>query len=564
MKTYIKSGIFAAVASLVLFATGCSDKFLDRYPQGGTILQSQYEQLSNTLEGSLYGIYTQLYMYSDHDEFGQRSIDMYTDICSGDMALTARTYNWFYLDEYGRTRERTGYFWAYYYDIIHNTNLVLNLAKVQSEVINKVTQFGFPTNGLQVMSGKDTLCSYTESEAHIAGYFAQALTLRGYAYANLVRYYAPAVQDIRSGQAETLGNTAMTLKECAVGPIYVENDMDTAKARASVADFYDRVEQDLTLAINYFDGFKNYLTRTSKLEVDANVARGLLAYAYLNLANPADVSNAAIYQKALDRAKEIIDSNAYTIIPNSNLLTNGFNNVNDPSWIWGEEVTVENATGLGSFFGQVDIHSYSYAWSGDTKVIDEELYKLIPSWDGRAKWFNDGKANSTFKLCPDKKFFSAINPTSTNEDDVDRAWESDNVFMRIESIYLIAAEAAYRLGDYAASASYLTAITDQRLDLTNTDQTKVAADYATWKSELADNTKLLDALKLNWRVEMWGEGYGFQTLRRLTKKMKRGGNHLYSSGEEVDGYSSKFTFPIPSSESLYNKWIDPKVLTVEQ
>ncbi len=60
MKTYIKSGIFAAVASLVLFATGCSDKFLDRYPQGGTILQSQYEQLSNTLEGSLYGIYTQL------------------------------------------------------------------------------------------------------------------------------------------------------------------------------------------------------------------------------------------------------------------------------------------------------------------------------------------------------------------------------------------------------------------------------------------------------------------------------------------------------------------------
>ena len=540
--------------ALSMLTLSCSDSFLDRYPQGSAILQSQYEQLSNTLDGSLYGIYTLLYLSSDHDAFGQRSIDMYTDLCCGDMALTSRTYGWFYADEYERTRERTAYFWAYYYDIIHNANIVLNLAKVQSEVINKVTEFGFPNSGLNVMDGKDTLCCF----------YALALTLRGYAYSNLVRYYAPAVQDINSGMAESLGNTPMTIEECAVGPIYTENDMDTAKARASVADFYDRVEQDLTLAINYFDGFKNYLTRSSKLEVDANVARGLLAYAYLNKANASAPSGKPILQKALARAQEIIDSNAYSIIPNNNLLTNGFNSVNDPSWIWGEEVTVENATGLASFFGQVDIHSYSYAWAGDTKVIDEELYKLIPTWDGRAKWFNDGKANSTFKLCPDKKFFSAINPTSTDQDDVDRAWESDNVFMRIESIYLIAAEAAYFLEDYASAANYLTAITDQRLDLTNVDQTTVAAQYAAWKADLGDTKKLREALELNWRVEMWGEGYGFQTLKRLTKKMKRGGNHLYGSGEEVEGSSYKFTFSIPGGESLYNKWIDPKELTVDE
>jgi hypothetical protein len=222
--------------------------------------------------------------------------------------------------------------------------------------------------------------------------------------------------------------------------------------------------------------------------------------------------------------------------------------------MWGQDVTTETAGGLASFFGQVDIHSYSYAWAGDTKVIDENLYKEIPAYDIRQKWFNDGSKNATFKYCPDGKFFSAKNPTSTLDKDIDREWLSDNVFMRIESMYLIAAEASYRLQDYDSAIDYLCSITNERVDTTAT----AAAEYANYVAGL-DATNLLAQIEYNWRVEMWGEGYALQTFRRLSPETvadvdgrKRGGNHASDAGSAMDATASKFTFQIPSSETSYN------------
>ena len=70
---------------------------------------------------------------------------------------------------------------------------------------------------------------------------------------------------------------------------------------------------------------------------------------------------------------------------------------------------------------------------------------------------------------------------------------------------------------------------------------------------------LLQAIEYNWRVEMWGEGYALQTLRRLSSETvtdpngrKRGANHSYESGSAIDGSAGKFVFQIPSSETSYN------------
>ena len=52
------------------------------------------------------------------------------------------------------------------------------------------------------------------------------------------------------------------------------------------------------------------------------------------------------------------------------------------------------------------------------------------------------ETNSSFAYCPDGKFYSAKCPNSTKTDDIDREWLNDNIYMRIESMYLIAAEAA--------------------------------------------------------------------------------------------------------------------------
>ena len=548
MKT--KNNIFILMLMMAFAATSCSESYLDQPPYGSTLTQAQYELLDNTLEGSVRGIYSMMYVVSDHDLFGQRSIDLFTDLLSGDIALTSYTYGWYQVDEMGQTASyRTGYVWNYYYSMLRNINKVINIANLQSDIMKRVAEFGLPNtynekNELYytILDG-DTLATYSLLEADIAGYYAQALTMRAYCYSNLINLYANTNAQLRGAWEDEI-----------VCPIYNENNLEEAQPVAILKVAYQQVESDLTLAISYFDAFADTYTRTTKLSVDGSVARGLLAYSYLNKAVASLPSGRTNFEKALKYAKEVIDSQKYKVISNADVLTTGFNDLGDNSWMWGQDVTTETAGGLASFFGQVDIHSYSYAWAGDTKAIDENLYKEIPDFDIRKKWFNDGSKNASFKYCPDGKFFSAKNPTSTADADIDREWLSDNVFMRIESMHLIAAEASYRLQDYTGAINYLRGITDQRVDTTTAAQTA----YADYVAGL-DNSNLLAQIEYNWRVEMWGEGYALQTFRRLSPETvteingrKRGGNHAADAGSAMDASASKFTFQIPSSETSYN------------
>jgi len=387
-------------------------------------------------------------------------------------------------------------------------------------------------------------------------------------YSNLVRYFVPTVDHL-------FGN-GYNLTNYPCFPLYNEDNMnDGAQPLAMVNEVFNLIDKDLTTAIDFFDAFAYEYEGSSKLEVDINVARGVLAYFYLNRSREFGVSSTdplleMPMRKALTYADAAINAHKHEIISNKTVLTTGFNNLEEKSWMWGQKVTVETTGGLASFQGQVDIHSYSYAWVGGTKAIDKRLFEEIPTWDIRRKWFNDGSQNATYLLCPDKKFFSSKNPTSTATDNIDREWLNDNVFMRIESMHLIAAEACYYLGKLDSAAMYLTNITDQRID---PDNLTAAADYATYKTDIStDADKFVQALILNWRVEMWGEGYGLQTFRRLTshkykhidpktkkeeEKVRRGGNHTYDPEAEMSyDDETKYTMQIPASETNYNPYLD--------
>ena len=542
------------VSFCAIVLVSCTDSFLVRDPYGDTITQGQYEQMANKLEGSLRGIYSMMYNVTDHDEFGKRSIDMYTDLLSGDMALTNHIYGWFYSDELlqGQT-VRTSYIWYYYYRMLHNVNAVIFAAQggdaaSADNVIKRIGAYGLP-NTVKTVNGEyvyytivsgDTLATYTEVEATVAHYYAQALALRGYIYSNLVMLYTPTSCYVSNFDTE------LTF------PLYDENNMNNAQPLATLTEVYAQLESDLTNAVDYFDAFST-IERSSKLMIDGTIARAFLAYSYLNkgATNGHGDKYTQAYTNALKYAQEAIANSECRILPRASLLTSGFNDVSNVSWMWGQNVTVETAGGLASFFGQVDIHSYSYAWAGDTKAIDENLFKEIPDFDARKLWFNDGKANSTYKYCPDGKFFSATNPKSTKADDIDREWLSDNVFMRIESMYLIAAEASYRLNNDADAISYLTAITDERI------AEDMDAEYNAYKSGLT-HANLLAAIEYNWRVELWGEGYGLQTFRRLTPETlgegvaerRRGANHAGDPGAKVE--TKDYIFQMPSSETSYN------------
>lgn len=548
MKKHIV--LVTAVISVATLFTACEKDFLERYPEGGTIRQDQYEQLADQLEGSVRGLYTNLYsMGGGHDEFGKRSIDLWGDILCCDIALTGKTYGWLYTDEQMLTNGRTGTIWSYYYSHIHNINSTIAAFKKTKDFVSKWETYGNPS----AFGKKDN--PYTEQDYENAVLYAQALGLRGYVYSQLAKFYTP----VPDKATEAFAGYNITTYKCC--PVYTEENMDAAQPLSTSAEVYNQAFADLTLAVNLMEEFGTDYVRPNKLYLDHEVVCGLLAYAYLNEAvYYLEMGDKKTYDEHLtlarDNALKVINSNKYRLLSNADLLTTGFNNVNDKGWIWAQEVTVETSGGLKSWFGQVDIHSYSYAWAGDTKVIDQELFRSMSDWDKRKSWFNDGKKNKTYELCPDGKFFSAQNPTSTSEDDIDRDWLSDNVFMRIESIYLIAAEAEWRLGNDAPALAYLREITDKRVydgivdegdNLTG--QQVYDSDVATW----TDHSKLGNRIVYNWRVEMWGEGYGLDTFRRWKDARSRGSNHDYApNGMKMDPSQSNFQFQIPTSESTYN------------
>ncbi|MGN1247177.1 MAG: RagB/SusD family nutrient uptake outer membrane protein, partial [Paludibacteraceae bacterium] len=343
-----KSIVFFAATLLGL--ASCSDSFLDRQYEGGILSQEKYDQLSSEkLEGTLMGCYAMIYtMNGDaHDEFGQRSIDLWGDILSGDIAVTNKTYGWLYVDEQMVTRTyRTGTIWAFYYNMIHNINVVINSIESSSQISSIVAQHGYPAD--------TTTYEYTAEQTNYALYLAQAKALRGYCYANLARWYTPIF---------TIAGYTMDNYKCV--PVYTEENMTQAQGLSTSGEVYNRVFDDLGTAVTLFETFGAWYeelneatyARSTKLAIDVNVARGLLAYAYLNAApyytNVNDDKAKTYYRKAHQYAHDAIESNAFRIIPNSMLYSTGFNDVSEASWMWGQNVVTETAGRLKSWFGQM-------------------------------------------------------------------------------------------------------------------------------------------------------------------------------------------------------------------
>jgi len=500
--------LFATLV-LSLGLASCGDSFLTQYPEGGVMLEDQYNSLTEAdkLEGAVFGLYSKLYEYGDHSTFGERSIDMYGDIQCGDMAMQRTGYGWFEVYERGLFRNyATSYLWSYYYEIIHLANLGM---------------IGVEKNKTDIMTAKDAGV-VTDDDLIMQGYYyGQLLAIRGWAYDNLLTYYCNPM--------DMLANTMDV--ELSI-PIYTTKEVmaDTAGTpRATIEQVYERIYEDLSDAIDLLEFYGQYYERDSKLEINADVARIILAYSMLNHGNSdnviiADGKNA--YEIALEKAKEVIDGGKFPIMKYKDLTATGFADVKAENWMWGQDVTVETTTGLGSFFGQVDIHSYSYAAAGDTKGIDSKLYDLIAAkkWDGRINWFRS--PSMTYSYCPDGKFFNPSTRNVTDLRDVDRNWLCDNIFMRSEVAYLIAAEAAWANNDEATAVSYLKQLCDERVIPGQ------ETEYSTWLAGLT-GTNLKEALIYNWRVEMWGEGYGLQTLRRLNKSVALGTNHVSRANAEL-------------------------------
>jgi hypothetical protein len=399
----------------VLFAIGCEDEFLTEYPTG-SITPKQIADITkidpNTQGALLAGIYENIYKPGSggtdgHTDFGQRSIDIKTDMLSGDMVLGGKNYGWYsdfseltVGDDYTSTENYTP--WRFYYRIVNLSNLVID-------------SFG----------GRDTTPE-SDDGRHSLG---QALTTRGYAYFYLTQLYQNEYDATK-----------------AILPIY-SSATQPNQAKSTAAEVYKFIEDDLKAAKTLMTDF----SRESVSQADQYVASAVLALTYGAQGKWQDAADESAVV-VLDSGYELVDldlaSYDFTGDP-----VGGFNNVNtyNKSVLWGIDLTTDSNIGLLSWWGQCDYYSYSYAAAGDRKIIDSGLAASILSNDTRLYQFT-GSGLPIYKFYhEDRVFFGQ------------RTIEADYFYFRFADMLLLHAEAQANLGNDTEARAALASLLSERL-----------------------------------------------------------------------------------------------------
>jgi hypothetical protein len=489
------------IALLLLGFSGCNKDYLDVHPTEFLTEQQVADAAKNNSDvvaGSIAGIYTLMFQTGtggtdlDHDDFGQKGYDIYSDFLSSDLALTVSTYGWYRtLTQYTATTDYTNNDnykpWRYYYRLIRSANTVIS-----------------------ALGGNDAVPEL-DANKYIMG---QAKAMRAYCYFYLSQFFATEYNPTTE-----------------ILPVYTDPTQQN-QPKSTTKVVFDLIVKDLTESITLLETFD----RTAKHQVNKYVAEGLLAYTYA-------VMGGDYYGKAKTLTADIIANGGFSILAadevvfTGNSAKGGFNNVNSPSWMWGVDITLDNGLDLVSWWGQMDAYTYSYQWAGDRKAIDKGLYDAIPANDVRKGQFWD-VSTSSYYLTPRNKFYDPGRVLGGQ-----RNITTDYVYMRVEEMYLLNAETAAKSGDEATARTSLKAVLSQRLP---------SVSYIDGLS----GQSLIDEIYLQTRIELFGEGKSYLAMKRNHATITRGTNHLSFKGVPIPYNDARLTFSIPQSEIQNNPYIN--------
>ena len=479
MKKILTFSILSAVAFNL---TACKKDFLNTSPT---------EVVSTApADVRLNGLYLMTYQTgtggtSGHTDFGQKNVDICTDMLCGDMALLATNYRQYQdvanLKATQQPSDNYNYIpWRYYYRLIYEAN-------------KSIAELASPKNN----SEKYTL--------------AQFRALRGYAYFYLMQIFTTKYEP--NSRTNSI-------------PLYTTADI-VSKPRVKQSEVYAQIISDLEFAVTNLAGF----TRSKKGMIDKYVAEGLLAYTYAAMGNN---------QKVAELAQDIVNNSGYPLTTREQIFYDtttkkggGFNDVETKSWMWGVDLITENSFDLISWWGMIDIYTYSYAWAGDGKAMDDKLYAQIRTNDIRKKQFNRD-------LLPSNKFFAPDRVIGGQ-----RKISTDYIYMRVDEFYLLAAEALAKLGQDAQAKTIYKKLLKLRYPEATATTDIAYVDALT-------NAQLQDDIYLNTRIELWGEGKSYFAMKRNHKTIERGSNHVEEKNTTFSYDNPRLTFAIPQNESINN------------
>lgn len=328
----------------------------------------------------------------------------------------------------------------------------------------------------------------------------QALAMRGYAYFYLLQLYTKGFNPTEKGV-----------------PLVTTVTQDTSEMKTQ-QEGYDMVIKDFTQALTLLDGY----TRNNKIKFNTSVVNGLLAYTYAAMGNGA---------KTAEHAQNAITVSAAPLTTTAQ-LTGGFNNITTPSWIWGADLTTDMGLNLVSWWGQMDYFTYSYQSVGDYKTIDETLRASIPATDIRKSQFEQIVSGYWFGS---RKFYEA-----QRKHQGVRYIEADYIFMRIDEMYLLKAEGQAKSGDLAGAKATLKQLLANR----NTDLAFIDA--------IGSQADMINEIYRQTRIELWGEGKTYLSMKRNKMNVVRGQNHDAFKGLVMPYNDDRLTFKIPQAEVINN------------
>ncbi len=491
---------FKLIASALLSASlvGCND--LDTEPLGAVITSGQKEDVvaadPEMISASVTGITAMFSVYGNaiptsfgHDDFGYGSLMLGFDSRGMDMVGPDNGYNWY-------TRFMT------FEDVFFNyrgTNMVWRTMYNQIYTANAVI---------------GTIGADPEEDA-LKYYLAQALAIRAFDYFVLAQMYQHTYKGHESAPCVPLITNENANEAAANGC-----------ARSTVQEVYDLIMADLNSAVSLLESTSK--TRgNDKRYISKEVAYGLRARVNLTMQNWS--AAAADAQKAIDGSGAPY-SREEVSVP-------GFTESADHSWMWGIVIAETDrvvTSGIVNFASHMGSLNYGYASVGAWRTISKKLFNEIPATDVRKGWWLDANKQSDHLNeaqvaqaarygCPaycQMKYgpYKGVMGQSTNASDIP--------LMRVEEMYLILAEAQAMGGNPAAGAATLQKFVNDYRD---------AAYVCTASSAEA----VQDAVWMQRRIELWGEGLSYFDIQRLNKGIDRRGA----------GFPAAYVFNIPAGDN---------------
>lgn len=486
----------------------CAD--LDTIPEGGTFTTEQkqevVEMIPERLQADVTGMfssiaaaYKNVFTSARDDDFGYPAVCLSQDLNGPDMVASNSDYNWFSTcsefsdrsDTYANPYMR----WALFYNQIKQANDILKSIPADTE--------------------NTTLLRYK----------AQAKAVRAFDYLCLVPYF----------QFKYKGNEDKPTVPLVTD--VMEGD-PSSNPRATAEAAYKLIMDDLTDAINILKDL-NY-TRSSKSEVDLNVAYGLRARANLYMENWAD---------AASDAKEAMKG--YTPYSREDVSKPAFIDHKDPNWIWAAIITETNIlrqlTSWPGAYSSFSAKGYATG-QGCYKAINNLLYRKISHTDVRKGWWVDENLHSdnlaslnwgdaigdeiATLAIPDVKvpFIPYTNVKFAQYGGVGNDKNAgDWCMMRYEEMLLIQAEATAMAGDLPRGKTILENFIKAERD---PNYVCTAADVTAFQNEV-------------WfqrRVELWGEGFSMVDIMRLGKNIVR------VSSAVTTNFPNNFAFNMASND----------------